>query len=135
MPIARKQVPQDFLDQMKSNLTKDSPVEVTEEPEAATGAAETEKAVPEKKIETVVKEVKTEKKIETQPASDDKKEKYADVMNVRLSKGRRNEIKTFCTSCGISVTQYIETSFEYLAKEVAAGRLVISKGGITKKVE
>jgi len=135
MPIARKQVPQDFLDQMKSNLTKDSSVEVTEEPEAAPVAAETEKAVPEKKIETVVKEVKTEKKIETQPASDDKKEKYADVMNVRLSKGRRNEIKTFCTSCGISVTQYIETSFEYLAKEVAAGRLVISKGGITKKVE
>lgn len=53
-------------------------------------------------------------------------------MNIRLSKGRRNEIKTFCSSCGISVTQYIESSFEYLAEEVAAGRIVISKGGIKK---
>jgi len=132
MPIARKEVPQDFLDQMKSNLTKDSPAEMAVEPKAAPLAAEPVKAVPEKKIETVVKEAKPEQKIEAQPVSEDKKEKYADVMNVRLSKGRRNEIKTFCTSCGISVTQYIETSFEYLAKEVAAGRLVISKGGITK---
>ena len=60
------------------------------------------------------------------------KDKYADVMNVRLSKGRRNEIKAFCTNCGVTVTQYIESSFEYLAKEVAAGNIVISKGGITK---
>ena len=38
----------------------------------------------------------------------------------------------FCTNCGVTVTQYIESSFEYLAKEVAAGNIVISKGGITK---
>ena len=42
----------------------------------------------------------------------DKKEKYADVLNIRLSKGRRNEIKAFCTSNGVTVTQYIESSFE-----------------------
>ena len=60
------------------------------------------------------------------------KDKYADVMNIRLSKGRRNEIKAFCTNCGVTVTQYIESSFEFFAREVAAGNIVISKGGITK---
>ena len=62
----------------------------------------------------------------------ERKEKYADVMNIRLSKGRRNEIKAFCTNCGVTVTQYIESSFEFFAREVAAGNIVISKGGISK---
>lgn len=129
MPIARKNdIPQDFLNQMKSNLTKEPSTPVETVPAAKVSIVNT----PVKASEPV--EVKEEIKIQVStPATEDKKEKYADVMNVRLSKGRRNEIKTFCTSCGISVTQYIETSFEYLAKEVAAGRLVISKGGITRK--
>ncbi len=58
--------------------------------------------------------------------------KYADVMNIRLSKGRREEIKKFCTNCGVTITQYIESSFEFLSKEVSTGKIVISKGGITK---
>lgn len=115
MPIAKKNIPQDFLDQMKTNLTMDT--------------SDTEKA-PETRHTAVSAQVV--KSAEESAAIDTKKEKYADVMNVRLSKGRRNEIKTFCTSCGISITQYIESSFEYLAKEVAAGKLIISKGGITK---
>jgi hypothetical protein len=63
-----------------------------------------------------------------------KTDKYADVMNIRLSKGRRNEIKAFCSSNGVTVTQYIESSFEFLSREVAAGNISLSKGGITKKV-
>ena len=128
MPIAKKNdIPQDFLDQMKNNLTK-SNVQVS---------------VPQKQASLQVEETVTETTVTAVKAAEpaaaavsfpepEKKEKYADVMNVRLSKGRRNEIKTFCSSCGVSVTQYIESSFEYLSKEVAAGRIVISKGGITR---
>ena len=110
-------IPEEFLNQMKSNLSKTvTPVE-EEIPEP-----EVEKPVVQPKVAPVASVAK--------PAP--VKDKYADVMNVRLSKGRRNEIKAFCTNCGVTVTQYIESSFEYLAKEVAAGNIVISKGGITK---
>ena len=115
MPIAKKkdikkEIPEEFLNQMKSNLSKTvTPVEE-------------EIPVVQPKVAPVASVAK--------PAP--VKDKYADVMNVRLSKGRRNEIKAFCTNCGVTVTQYIESSFEYLAKEVAAGNIVISKGGITK---
>ena len=113
MPIAKKNdIPKDFLDQMKNNLTKsESPAE---EPAP---------------VQTVSATSTATAPAEATPA---KKEKYADVMNVRLSPGRRNEIKTFCSSCGISITQYIESSFEFLASEVAAGHIVISKGGIKR---
>ena len=118
MPIAKKKdIPEEFLNQMKSNLSKTvTPVE-EEIPEP-----EVEKPVVQPKVAPVAAVAK--------PAP--VKDKYADVMNVRLSKGRRNEIEAFCTNCGVTVTQYIESSFEYLAKEVAAGNIVISKGGITK---
>ena len=125
MPIAKKkdikkEIPEEFLNQMKSNLSKTvTPVE-EEIPEP-----EVEKPVVQQKVATVAPVASVAK-----PAP--VKDKYADVMNVRLSKGRRNEIKAFCTNCGVTVTQYIESSFEYLAKEVAAGNIVISKGGITK---
>lgn len=122
MPIAKKkdikkEIPEEFLNQMKSNLSRTvTPVE-EEIPEP-----EVEKPVVQPKVAPVASVAKPT------PVKD----KYADVMNVRLSKGRRNEIKAFCTNCGVTVTQYIESSFEYLAKEVAAGNIVISKGGITK---
>ena len=114
MPIAKKkEIPQEFLNQMKSNLSKkETPVE----------------EIPETENKPVIQKKETPVLTVTKPVKD----KYADVMNVRLSKGRRNEIKAFCTNCGVTVTQYIESSFEYLAKEVAAGNIVISKGGITK---
>ena len=106
MPIAKKNdIPQDFVNQIKQNLSKSDPTENT--------------------VNQVIQNPAVLKNTST-------KEKYADVMNIRLSKGRRNEIKAFCTNCGVTVTQYIESSFEYLAKEVAAGNIVISKGGITK---
>ena len=121
MPIAKKKdIPQEFLNQMKSNLSKT--------------VAPVEEEIPEPEVEKPVVQQKETPIVvtETKPAPAPAKDKYADVMNVRLSKGRRNEIKAFCTNCGVTVTQYIESSFEYLAKEVAAGNIVISKGGITK---
>ena len=127
MPIAKKKdkdIPQDFLNQMKANLKK-APEPVVEEV--------TENLV----ITTPVREVYSEESVQVpvttkETTVPERKEKYADVMNIRLSKGRRNEIKAFCTNCGVTVTQYIESSFEFFAREVAAGNIVISKGGISK---
>ncbi len=127
MPIAKKKdkdIPQDFLNQMKANLKK-APEPVVEEV--------TEKLV----ITTPDREVYSEEPVQVpvttkETTVPERKEKYADVMNIRLSKGRRNEIKAFCTNCGVTVTQYIESSFEFFAREVAAGNIVISKGGISK---
>ena len=121
MPIAKKKdikkdIPLEFINQMKSNLSKTvTPVE---------------EEIPEPEVQPVVLQKEAPVAAVAKPAT--VKDKYADVMNVRLSKGRRNEIKAFCTNCGVTVTQYIESSFEYLSKEVAAGNIVISKGGITK---
>ena len=104
-------IPQDFLNQMKVNLSKEpSTVPVTEK-------------------SNTTNPLNTNLQDNT---STEKKEKYADVMNIRLSKGRRNEIKAFCTINGVTITQYIESSFEFLAREVAAGNISISKGGISK---
>ena len=127
MPIAKKKdkdIPQDFLNQMKANLKK-APEPVVEEV--------TENLV----ITTPVREVYSEEPVQVpvttkETTVPERKEKYAYVMNIRLSKGRRNEIKAFCTNCGVTVTQYIESSFEFFAREVAAGNIVISKGGISK---
>lgn len=128
MPIAKKTINPDFLEQLKSNTKKDTPIPeipaTVTEPE--TKAQQTTRTTV-SQAKSLPAENKTITPIEPQ-------QKYADVMNVRLSKGRRNEIKAFCTNCGITVTQYIESSFEFLAEEVAAGRISISKGGI-KKVE
>lgn len=123
MPIAKKKdIPAEFVNQMKENLTKSPETEVPVKNEKP---VEVYKSRPEN-IQPAYKAPVVNQ------TSSEKKEKYADVMNVRLSKGRRNEIKAFCTSCGITVTQYIESSFEFFAREVAAGNISISKGGITK---
>lgn len=124
MPIAKKNIPQDFLDQMKSNLSKEPKVEQTTFSYENVKTPQSFQRTP----------VNSENKTVTNVAEDSsqKKEKYADVMNIRLSKGRRNEIKAFCSNCGVSITQYIESSFEFLSDEVAAGNIIISKGGIKK---
>ena len=120
MPIAKKAtISQDFLEQIKNNTTKATAQALSEIQNSTVSTANPQ-----------FTEISQTAPVDSE--STGKKEKYADVMNIRLSKGRRNEIKTFCSSCGISVTQYIESSFEYLAEEVAAGRIVISKGGIKK---
>ena len=146
MPIARKidkDIPKDFLNQMKTNLKKTT-VAVEEEPPVQASRAtvvpepvegpQQGSSQPPKAFETV--ESQRPAAAENAPVSalTPKTDKYADVMNIRLSKGRRNEIKAFCSSNGVTVTQYIESSFEFLSREVAAGNISLSKGGITKKI-
>lgn len=118
MPIAKKEIPADFFTQMKNNVHKDV-FHVGEEQNVDLSSQSERQLEP----------------IQTSVESSLSKGKYADVMNIRLSPGRRDEIKKFCTNCGVTITQYIEASFEFLEKEVAAGNVVISKGGISKKVE
>ena len=140
MPIARKidkDIPKDFLNQMKSNLKKTT-VAVEEEAPVVTKAAPVQQPTVERASYVVPEPAEVQqppKAFETATASamPVKTDKYADVMNIRLSKGRRNEIKAFCSSNGVTVTQYIESSFEFLSREVAAGNISLSKGGITKK--
>ncbi len=158
MPIARKidkDIPKDFLNQMKTNLKK-SPVVVEEEPPVqvvATSAAlrqaqEPQASVVPEALEGPQSPTSTMQSTRAPSTGSGttvtagtpianilpvKTDKYADVMNIRLSKGRRNEIKAFCSSNGVTVTQYIESSFEFLSREVAAGNISLSKGGITKK--
>ena len=132
MPIARKidkDIPKDFLNQVKTNLKKTTVV-VEEEPLVQASRA-TVVPEPPKAFET-----QRPSAVDTAPVSalSPKTDKYADVMNIRLSKGRRNEIKAFCSSNGVTVTQFIESSYEFLAREAAAGNITISKGGISKKI-
>lgn len=155
MPIARKidkDIPKDFLNQMKSNLKK-SPVVVEEEPPVQASVAPVLRQAQEPQSSVVPEALEGPQHVEMPtsraPSTGSgtavtagtpianilpvKTDKYADVMNIRLSKGRRNEIKAFCSSNGVTVTQYIESSFEFLSREVAAGNISLSKGGITKK--
>lgn len=137
MPIAKKKdIPQDFLNQMKSNLKKSpEPVieEVKETPVIQKTVSPVQQSAPaEIKNYEAPKSVQAEQTPTAKPVESAPKDKYADVMNIRLSKGRRNEIKAFCTNNGVTITQYIESSFEFFAREVAAGNISISKGGITK---
>lgn len=125
MPIAHKAtVPQDFLDQMKLNLTKKSD---DSESQQISGTQNQDSSRNFSGISS-----KNSSSASSLKSSSEKKSKYADVMNIRLSPGRRDEIKRFCANCGVTITQYIEASFEFLSHEVAAGKIVISKGGITK---
>ena len=142
MPIARKidkDIPKDFLNQVKTNLKKTTVV-VEEEPNVAETVKTSQTNVqtsagPSTGSGTAIS-AQPPKAFETTSTSDipAKTDKYADVMNIRLSKGRRNEIKAFCSSNGVTVTQFIESSYEFLAREVAAGNISISKGGISKKI-
>lgn len=137
MPIAKKMdIPQDFLNQMKSNLKKSpDPVieDVKETPVIQKTVSPVQQSAPaEIKSYEAPKSVLAEQTPTAKPVESAPKEKYADVMNIRLSKGRRNEIKAFCTNNGVTITQYIESSFEFFSREVAAGNISISKGGITK---
>jgi len=148
MPIARKidkDIPKDFLNQMKTNLKK-SPVVVEEEPPVQSSVLRQAQEPQEEEPQSPTSTMQTTRDPSTGSGTavtagtpianilPVKTDKYADVMNIRLSKGRRNEIKAFCSSNGVTVTQYIESSFEFLSREVAAGNISLSKGGITKKV-
>ncbi|WP_294431586.1 hypothetical protein [uncultured Treponema sp.] len=63
------------------------------------------------------------------------KSKYADSVNLRLTSGKRNEFKKFFTECEISMNQGFEMAVDYILRESKAGRIVVSKSGITKTEE
>ena len=60
------------------------------------------------------------------------KRKYADSVNLRLTSGKRNEFKKFFTDCEISMNQGFEMAVDYILRETKAGRINVSKSGITK---
>lgn len=127
MPIAKKNINADFLKQIKENTTKDKPEEDVLVQKSASSITTDTPSVEKKQEQKTV--VEPQKEVST---AESKGDKYADVMNIRLSKGKRNEIKAFCSKNGVTITQYIESSFAFLSKEVAAGNIIISKGGISK---
>lgn len=63
------------------------------------------------------------------------KSKYADSVNLRLTSGKRNEFKKFFTDCEISMNQGFEMAVDYIIREAKAGRIAVSKSGITKAGE
>ena len=67
---------------------------------------------------------------ETQVSS--AKSKYADSVNLRLTSGKRSEFKKFFTDCEISMNQGFEMAVDYILREAKAGRISVSKSGITK---
>ncbi len=63
------------------------------------------------------------------------KSKYADSVNLRLTSGKRSEFKKFFTDCEISMNQGFEMAVDYVMREARAGRINVSKSGITKTDE
>jgi len=63
------------------------------------------------------------------------KSKYSDAVNLRLTSGKRSEFKSFFSSCEISMNQGFEIAVDYLMREVRAGRVTVSKAGITRTGE
>lgn len=74
-------------------------------------------------------------KAEKQDKAESKSARYADVVNVRLSSGKRSEFKKFFTECEISMNQGFEMAVDYVVREAAAGRISVSKSGIIKAEE
>ncbi len=104
-PVANSALPDALKNQISNNFKKDDSFSetVTSEPETPVTKTET-------------------------PS----KRKYADSVNLRLTSGRRSEFKKFFTDCEISMNQGFEMAVDYILKEAKAGRIVVSKSGITK---
>lgn len=63
------------------------------------------------------------------------KRNYADSVNLRLTSGKRNDFKKFFTECEISMNQGFEMAVDFIIRESKAGRIKVSKSGITKSEE
>lgn len=70
-----------------------------------------------------------------EPERTSAKSKYADSVNLRLTSGKRSEFKKFFTDCEISMNQGFEMAVDYILRESKAGRINVSKSGITKTGE
>ena len=114
MPLARKtttaatsELPDALKNQISNNFKKDD--DFSETVTSTTAAEETSKSTA--------------------------KSKYADSVNLRLTSGKRSEFKKFFTECEISMNQGFEMAVDYILRESKAGRIVVSKSGITKTEE
>lgn len=70
--------------------------------------------------------------VEVKPKPVIPKSKYSDTVNLHLTTGKRNEFKKFFTTCEITMNQGFEMAVDYILRETKAGRLSVSKSGITK---
>ena len=85
-----------------------------------------------KKEETFSETVTPEPEAPVVKTETTSKRKYADSVNLRLTSGKRNEFKKFFTDCEISMNQGFEMAVDYILRETKAGRINVSKSGITK---
>ena len=104
-PASNSDLPEALKNQISNNFKKDELFSETVTPEPAAPAIKTEGAA---------------------------KRKYADAVNLRLTSGKRNEFKKFFTECEISMNQGFEMAVDYILRETKAGRINVSKSGITK---
>ncbi|MCQ2588326.1 MAG: hypothetical protein MJ174_09425 [Treponema sp.] len=113
MPLARKttttDLPEALSSQIANNFKKDDVSVVTSNPTATKSSALT--------------------------SDNQSKSKYSDSVNLRLTSGKRNEFKKFFTDCEISMNQGFEMAVDYIMREARAGRIYVSKSGITKTEE
>lgn len=83
--------------------------------------------LPQKKEE--VKEQKKEK------GREEKKDKYADSLVIQLPKGEKAKVKSFCALHGISLTDFVYYSMEYIIAETEQGNKTVSKYGIKENLQ
>lgn len=55
---------------------------------------------------------------------------YSDNINLRLPKGERKRLKSFCADHDISMTQFIVFAIDYLESRVEDGNATVSKMGV-----
>lgn len=70
-----------------------------------------------------------------QDAAKKAKRDYGNMVNLRLTTGKRGEFKAFFSGCEISMNQGFEMAVDYVIQEAKAGRISVSRGGIQKKGE
>ncbi len=124
MPIARKDESQIKKVDVSNKLAPDA-LQTLHEMSMPHKTIEPEKRVEENTSFSARTELKT-----SEPAAQESDKKYSDTVIARLSKGKRNEFKSFFSQYGITMNSGIEMSIEYVMRKVRSGEASISKGGI-----
>ena len=141
MPLAHKTttsaasaLPDALKNQISNNFKKDDDFKETvtsaSAPVTAAGTAPSSAASAPAAFANATTKTGSSANTETQVSS--AKSKYADSVNLRLTSGKRSEFKKFFTDCEISMNQGFEMAVDYILREAKAGRISVSKSGITK---
>ncbi len=75
-----------------------------------------------------------EAKADNAEKSQKEEKSYSDNINLRLPRGERKRLKSFCADHDISMTQFIVFAIDYLESRVEDGNATVSKMGV-KDVE